>query len=65
MLQGGLFAGKGAQRAFMISLRSLAPTVFSFLKWSPELILSSAAFPALQAWSHLFIGRTHLFLTDM
>ena len=32
----------------MISLRSLTPTVFSFLKWSPELILSSAAFPALQ-----------------
>ena len=44
-----MFAGKGAKKAFMMSLRSLGPRIFSILPWTPALILSSYGIPALQA----------------
>lgn len=46
--QGGVFAGRGAHQAFLASTRSLSPPLMAFLKWAPELILGSAAFPSLQ-----------------
>lgn len=50
-VQGSYYAGWGMQQAFLRSAQSLSPTVLGFLKWMPELILSSAAFPCLQVAS--------------
>jgi hypothetical protein len=46
--QGGFCAGRGAQQAFRASTASLSPSLLAFLKWAPELILGSTAFPSLQ-----------------
>jgi hypothetical protein len=48
LVQGGYYAGWGMQQAFLGCAQSLSPTVVGFLKWTPELILGSAAFPCLQ-----------------